>query len=551
MSACNKFTDLITGKEHPFSDEKVNALKAKHVADGFKRVMFYKKYCVLGQIKHYNDYLIAKGLKKAPVAKKAPAKAKKAPAKATGTPKKAKAQKSPPKKVNVSKCVREGCTGGKICNAKSGRCVKNVPKGASVVAVGGEDFIVTTTSQRKKVEDFKGKKGSSVKKSPAKKVSVSSKKSSDKKSSGKKSPPKKVKVSKCVREGCTGGKICNAKSGRCVKNVPKGASVVAVGREEFIVTTTSQRKKVEEFKGKKGSSVKRSPAKKVSVSSKKSSDKKSSGKKSPPKKVKVTKCVREGCTGGKICNAKSGRCVKNVPKGASVVAVAGEEFIVTTTSQRKKVEDFKGKKGSSVKRSPAKKVSVSKKSPGKKSSGKKSPPKKVKVSKCVREGCTGGKICNAKSGRCVKNVPKGASVVAVAGEEFIVTTTSQRKKVEEFKGKKGSSVKQSIRTPSRKSSGFRSARTPTSRRSSAKSSPAKSSSRRPSSARSGSELVGEYSSSSSRSSALIERLRQVSDDRDEMSSEDSEDNALLSRDDLANINAQKKTIMEILKKCPQ
>jgi hypothetical protein len=371
MSDCNKFTDLISGKEHKYSDDKVAELKDKYNKQGLKRVMLYKKYCVLGQIKHYNEYLIEQGLKKVP---------------AKGAPKKV-TKKSPAKKVKLPKCIEAGCPSGKTCNVKTGNCVKAKPKGADKIEVGGEEFFVTTSSQKKKVEDAKrkkaspakkvkvpakkspSKKGKGDKKSPAKKVKVPAKKSPSKKSpakKGKKSPAKKVKVPKCVESGCPGDKTCNVKSGRCVKNMPKGANKIEVAGDDFFVTTSSQKKKVEEFKGKKASPAKKvkvpakksspkkkssakkkSPAKKVNVSTKKKSPPKKAGKKSPPKKVNVPKCLESGCPSGKTCNAKTGNCVKAKPKGAEKYEYAGEEFFVTTSSQKKKVRDAVGSSDSS------------------------------------------------------------------------------------------------------------------------------------------------------------------------------------------------------------
>lgn len=367
MSDCNKFTDLISGKEHKYSDDKVAELKAKYNKEGLKRVMLYKKYCVLGQIKHYNEYLIEKGLKKAPAGK------------GKGVPKKQveqkkAAKKSPAKKVKLPKCVEAGCPSSKTCNVKSGRCVVNKPKGADLIEVGGDEFFVSTSSQQKKVEDFKGAKASPKKKvsvpkskspkkkspakkgkaSPKKKVKVSPKKKTPaKRSPGKKSPPKKVKVPKCLESGCPSGKTCNVKTGNCVKGKPKGARKIEVGNNEFFVTTSSQKKKVEDYKGKKAS-----PAKKVSVPKTKSPKKKSpakKGKKSPPKKVKVPKCLESGCPGGKTCNVKTGNCVKAKPKGAEKYEYDGEEFFVTTSSQKKVVRDVKGSVSKSTSKSSASK----------------------------------------------------------------------------------------------------------------------------------------------------------------------------------------------------
>jgi len=370
MSTCKKFTDLISGKEYDYSDEKIAQLKEKHNKDNLKRVMFFKKYCVLGQIKHYNDFLIEKGYKKAPV-KAAKGKAAK--------------KKVVKKKVNLPKCVTAGCDGGKVCNAKTGRCVKNQPKGAKKIKVAGEDFFVTSSSQKKKIEGAKGKKASPPKKvAVSPKKSASKKKSSGKKSSGKKSPPKKVNLPKCVEAGCKGGKICNVKSGRCVKNQPKGAKKIEVAGQNFFVTTSSQQKKVEGAKGKKASppkkvsvspkksaskkksSSKRSPPKKVAVSSKKPSSKKPSPKKSPPKKVVVPKCLESGCKGGKVCNVKTGNCVKNKPKGADKYEFAGKEFFVTTSSQKKKVRDVidVSVKKRSTPKTPSMRSSVALSTPG-------------------------------------------------------------------------------------------------------------------------------------------------------------------------------------------
>jgi len=177
MSTCKKFTDLISGKEYTYSEGKVNELKAKYKKDGLTRVSFYKKHCVLGQIKHYSKFLDDNNLRP----KKSPKK--------KGSPKK---KKSPPKKVAVKKCVREGCSKGTTCNAKSGRCVKNKPAGATKVEVAGEEFWVTTSSQKKKLKDFKGVKSITVVKTQKKSLP----KTPTRKTSSKKKMPSLPKTPK-------------------------------------------------------------------------------------------------------------------------------------------------------------------------------------------------------------------------------------------------------------------------------------------------------------------------------------------------------------------
>jgi len=204
---------------------------------------------------------------------------------------------------------------------------------------------------------------------------------------------------------------------------------------------------------------------------------------------------------------------------------------VTTAAHKKQVRDALKVKTSSMrtaksskkssKKSPPKKVSVPKRnSPPKKKAGKKSPSKKVSLPKCLKDiadgkSCDDGKKCRIHTGNCVKSKPKGDEKYEYAGEEFFVTTAAHKKQ-----------IRDTLKTPT----SMKTARTPSI------------------------ILVDETAKTPSE---FLERMRSVeTDESDETSEEfsdeisDSDDGAVLSREELANINAQKRLILNILDKCP-
>jgi hypothetical protein len=321
----------------------------------------------------------------------------------------------------------------------------------------------------------------------------------------------------------------------------------------------SPKKKVDVSPKKKSPKKKNSPPKRVSPVKSSPVKKASPAKKSPKKKVEVP-CLTEGCDAGTTCRIQTGRCIKSKPKDDTKYEFDGETFFVTTEQHKKLVRDVKGKKASPPKKvspkkksspkkspgkkSPPKKVSPKKKSPKKspkKSLGKKSPPKKVVVPKCYQADapdCEDGKTCNAKTGNCVKATPKGGRKVKVNDKEFFVINSSDKKRIEvpvmqsakssEFLDRlyKVSSERDDDESSSSSSDSSSSSeeRVETSDIHTSSKSMSKSKPKSTKSWVETSELVGEYEESEDEESGI-------------------------SRDEIIDINAHKKMILQILQKC--